>query len=139
VPAHDAIMIAYRIHLATRHHRISLADLIEGCKESDTRQVGAPAAARSASSPQPGRPPAHQADDWEYEWTDFDPGLVAHAREDFPDLPPAAIALTLRVWGRMHGLMALEIYGHLRTLVHDPATVYRDEMRSLITALGLTP
>lgn len=80
----------------------------------------------------------HQADDREYEWTDFDPGLVAHARADFPDLPPAAIALTLRVWGRMHGLMALEIYGHLRTLVHDPATIYRDEMRSLIASLGLT-
>ncbi|HEX2316396.1 MAG TPA: TetR/AcrR family transcriptional regulator [Thermomonospora sp.] len=81
---------------------------------------------------------AHQPDDRAYEWADFDPGLVAHVREDFPDLPPAALALTLRVWGRMHGLMALEIYGHLRALVHDPAAVYRDEMRALIASLGLT-
>ena len=61
-----------------------------------------------------------------------------HVREDFPDLPPTALALTLRVWGRMHGLMALEIYGHLRALINDPATVYRDEIRDLITSLGLT-
>jgi len=38
----------------------------------------------------------------------------------------------------MHGLVALEIYGHLRTLMHDPATVYRDEMRDLIASLGLS-
>ncbi|WP_327287757.1 TetR/AcrR family transcriptional regulator [Streptomyces sp. NBC_01198] len=78
----------------------------------------------------------HPAD--HYEWADFDPGLVAHVREDFAALPPMALAVTLRVWGRMHGLMALEIYGHLRTLIHDPATVYRDEMRDLIASLGLT-
>lgn len=73
-----------------------------------------------------------------YDWADFDPDLVTHVREDFPDLPPAGIALMLRVWGRMHGLMALEIYGHLRTLIQDPATVYRDEMHDLIASLGLT-
>ncbi|MEU8318101.1 TetR/AcrR family transcriptional regulator [Nonomuraea sp. NPDC048881] len=72
-----------------------------------------------------------------YTWDDFDPALVAHVREDFPDLPPAAIAVTLRVWGRMHGLVALEIYGHLRALVRDPAAVYDDEMRDLVTSLGL--
>lgn len=72
-----------------------------------------------------------------YTWADFDPDLVAHVRENVPDLPPEGIALTLRVWGRMHGLMALEIYGHLRPLVHDPATVYHDEMRDLVRSLGL--
>ncbi|MDX6744484.1 TetR/AcrR family transcriptional regulator [Actinocorallia sp. A-T 12471] len=81
---------------------------------------------------------AHRGDDRHYDWADFTPGLVAHAREEFPDLPPAALALTMRVWGRMHGLMALEIYGHLRTLTHDPASVYHDEIRDLITSLGLT-
>ncbi|WP_307797210.1 TetR/AcrR family transcriptional regulator [Actinomadura barringtoniae] len=72
-----------------------------------------------------------------YDWTEFDPGLVGHVRELFPDLPPAALALTLRVWGRMHGLMALEIYGHLSPLINDPATVFRDEMRDLVASLGL--
>jgi AcrR family transcriptional regulator len=80
---------------------------------------------------------ARQPDDRAYEWSDFDPSLVTHVRNDFPDTPPAVLALTLRVWGRMHGLVALEIYGHLRALTHDPAAVYRDEMRDLVTSLGL--
>ncbi|MBN6058512.1 TetR/AcrR family transcriptional regulator [Nonomuraea sp. RK-328] len=84
--------------------------------------------------------PAAQAcrsEDRAYRWADFDPDLAAHVRKDFPDLPPSGVALTLRVWGRMHGLIALEIYGHLRGLIHDPAAVYRDEMRDLIASLGL--
>ncbi|MCP2343847.1 TetR/AcrR family transcriptional regulator [Actinomadura rupiterrae] len=79
------------------------------------------------------------AGDREYAWDDFDPRLTGHVREVFPDLPPAALALTLRIWGRMHGLLALEIYGHLRDLILDPATVYQDEMRALVASLGLKP
>ncbi|MFC4913430.1 TetR/AcrR family transcriptional regulator [Actinomadura gamaensis] len=75
----------------------------------------------------------------DYSWDDFDPSLVAHVRAEFPDLPPAALALTLRVWGRMHGLLALEIYGHLSPLIGDPATIYLDEMRALVASLGLDP
>ncbi|RSN15519.1 TetR family transcriptional regulator [Nonomuraea sp. WAC 01424] len=80
--------------------------------------------------------PARQSTDHAYDWADFDPDFVAHVRAAFPDLPPAAVAMTLRVWGRMHGLMALEIYGHIRPLVHNPSAVYRDEMRDLIASLG---
>ncbi|WP_410790424.1 TetR/AcrR family transcriptional regulator [Kribbella sp. C-35] len=80
---------------------------------------------------------AHQPTDRTYSWTDFDPALVAHVREDFPDLPPVGIALTLRVWGRIHGLLALEIYGHLRALIHSPAAVYHDELQDLLHSLGL--
>lgn len=80
-----------------------------------------------------------QPDVRRYTWKDFDPGLVAHLQAALPGLPPAAVALALRVWGRMHGLVALEIYGHLRTLTHEPAAVYRDEITDLITSLGLTP
>lgn len=80
----------------------------------------------------------HRRGGGEYRWADFDRDLVAHTREDFPDLPPAGIALTLRVWGRMHGLMALEIYGHLGPLIDNPATVYHDEMRDLVASLGLS-
>jgi AcrR family transcriptional regulator len=81
---------------------------------------------------------ARQPGDREYTWADFDPVLAAHVRAEFPGLPPACIALTLRAWGRMHGLTALEIYGHLHPLTTDPATVYRDEMRDLVASLGLT-
>lgn len=79
----------------------------------------------------------HQAGGGDYAWSDFDAGLAGSIQETFPGLPPAAVALTLRVWGRMHGLVALEIYGHLRQLILDPAAVYRDEIVDLITSLGL--
>lgn len=74
-----------------------------------------------------------------HRWSDFDPGLVATVRGSFPDLPPAAVALALRVWGRMHGLVALEVYGHLQTQTRNPANLYRDEMTDLLRSLGLTP
>lgn len=96
-----------------------------------TDLIGLVAAAWPAAGPL-------QSDNRQYAWADFDAALLAHVREDFPDLPPAAVALTLRMWGRMHGLMALEIYGHLGSLIHDPTAVYHDEMRNLIASLGLT-
>jgi AcrR family transcriptional regulator len=75
----------------------------------------------------------------DHRWSDFAPELVAMVHEDFPGLPPAAVALALRVWGRMHGPVALEVYGHLRGQTHDPAKVYRTEMLDLIKSLGLSP
>ncbi|MFB9630666.1 TetR/AcrR family transcriptional regulator [Nonomuraea helvata] len=78
-------------------------------------------------------------DKGEYGWSDFDPVLAEDIQATFPGLPPDAVALTIRVWGRLHGLVALEIYGHLRTLTHEPAAIYRDEMIALIASLGLTP
>ncbi|ABW12400.1 transcriptional regulator, TetR family [Parafrankia sp. EAN1pec] len=74
-----------------------------------------------------------------HQWSDFDPRLVASVREEFPELPPAAVALAVRLWGRMHGLVSLEIYGHLRTHVRDPETLYRAEMHDLVRSLGLIP
>ncbi|WP_424636817.1 TetR/AcrR family transcriptional regulator [Embleya sp. AB8] len=74
-----------------------------------------------------------------YDWPDFDPTLVALVRAQFPELPPTAVALALRVWGRLHGLVSLEIYGHLRGQTGDPGRIYRTEMRDLIRSLGLTP
>ncbi|MFD0635789.1 TetR/AcrR family transcriptional regulator [Catenulispora yoronensis] len=74
-----------------------------------------------------------------YQWSDFDPGLVATVHERFPDLPPDAVALALRVWGRLHGLVSLEVYGHLHTQTANPGKVYRTEIHDLIRSLGLTP
>lgn len=78
-----------------------------------------------------------RAEDAQFEWADFAPGLVAHIRSDFADLPPAGLALALRMWGRMHGLVALEVYGHLRPQSADPAKLFRAEMLDLIRELGL--
>jgi AcrR family transcriptional regulator len=80
-------------------------------------------------------PPGADAD--EYAWDDFDPGLANLVQEKFPGLPPAAVALALRVWGRMHGFVALEVYGHLRSQTRDPARLYRAELRDLARSLGL--
>ncbi|MFC3491608.1 TetR/AcrR family transcriptional regulator [Glycomyces rhizosphaerae] len=72
----------------------------------------------------------------DYTWDDFDPGLADLVKDKFPDLPPAAVALALRTWGRMHGLVALEVYGHLRAQTKDPARLYRAELRDLARSLG---
>ncbi|NUU20311.1 MAG: TetR/AcrR family transcriptional regulator [Streptomycetaceae bacterium] len=81
--------------------------------------------------------PAH-ADDT-YTWDDIGPALATAARAEYPELPPAAVALALRVWGRTHGLVSLEVYGHLTHQIHDPARLYRAELCDLIRSLGLTP
>ncbi|SBW24164.1 regulatory protein TetR [Candidatus Protofrankia californiensis] len=71
-----------------------------------------------------------------YDWSDFTPPFAALARAAVPCLPPAAVALSLRIWGRLHGLLALEINGHLRPHVADPAKLYRAEVRELAAWLG---
>jgi AcrR family transcriptional regulator len=76
---------------------------------------------------------------FDYAWPDF-PAQPGHlARGSFPGLPPAAVALCLRLWSRMHGLLTLEIYGHLRHQVTEPAKLYEADMHDLIRTLGLTP
>jgi Tetracyclin repressor-like, C-terminal domain len=72
-------------------------------------------------------------------WSDFAPALVTTVHEEFPGLPPAAVALALRLWGRLHGLVSLEIYGHLAGQTHHPGHLYLAEVRDLIRSLGLTP
>lgn len=73
----------------------------------------------------------------DYAWSDFHPTLTAMAQESFPELPPAAVALCIRIWSRMHGLLALEVYGHLSHLVLDPKKLYETDMLDLIQQLGL--
>ncbi|MGO4754608.1 TetR/AcrR family transcriptional regulator [Streptomyces sp. 2MCAF27] len=70
-------------------------------------------------------------------WSDLHPDYVAKIQEDLPDVPPAAAALALRVWGRMHGLVALEIDGHIHPVAGNPAALHRAEMLDLIRSLGL--
>ncbi len=73
-----------------------------------------------------------------HSWADFDPQFAGLIQQSFPGLPPAAVALSLRVWGRLHGLVTLEVYGHLRPQVSDPAKLYRTELTDLAHSLGRT-
>ncbi|NYI07439.1 TetR/AcrR family transcriptional regulator [Allostreptomyces psammosilenae] len=79
----------------------------------------------------------HWTDD-DYTWDDFDPDFAAVVRATYPDLPPTGVALAMRVWGRMHGLVSLEVYGHIAPQVRDPAKLYRAELLDLMTTLRLT-
>jgi Tetracyclin repressor-like, C-terminal domain len=73
------------------------------------------------------------------QWSDFHPAFVSKIRDSFPQLPPAAVALAFRVWGRMHGLVALEVYGHLHPQVQEPARLYDAELVDLARTIGLGP
>lgn len=74
-----------------------------------------------------------------YAWSEFDPGFVAAARGAYPELTCATVARTLRVWGRMHGLVALEVSGVLGPRAQDTARLYQDELTELTASLGLAP
>ncbi|MEU6883040.1 TetR/AcrR family transcriptional regulator [Streptomyces sp. NPDC046712] len=72
-----------------------------------------------------------------FDWPDFDPGLLAKVRPAFPELPPAGVALALRIWGHLHGLVSLEIYGHLRSQTVSPDKLFRAELTALVRSLGI--
>ncbi|MFF2045138.1 TetR/AcrR family transcriptional regulator [Kitasatospora sp. NPDC058170] len=72
-----------------------------------------------------------------FTWSDFDPGLLAKVRPAFPDLPPAGVALALRLWGHLHGLVSLEVYGHLRSQLTSPDKLFDEELTQLTRTLGL--
>ncbi len=53
-------------------------------------------------------------------------------RSGTPDLPPARLELALVCWSRLHGLISLELGGHLGATGVDPALLYRAEVRALL-------
>jgi AcrR family transcriptional regulator len=72
-----------------------------------------------------------------YQWADFEPQYVALVRAEHPGLSPAALALALRLWARMHGLVSLEVYGHLSTQSREPAKLFHAEVSHFVWALGV--
>ncbi|MFF0018704.1 TetR/AcrR family transcriptional regulator [Streptomyces sp. NPDC005374] len=73
----------------------------------------------------------------EFEWSDFDAGLLDKVRPAFPELPPAAVALALRIWGHLHGLVSLEVYGHMRNQTVSPEKLFHEELAQLLRGLGI--
>ncbi|MCP2257554.1 transcriptional regulator, TetR family [Streptoalloteichus tenebrarius] len=74
-----------------------------------------------------------------FDWSDFPASYLDKIRADVDDLSPSVVALALRVWGRLHGLVTLEIYGHLGAVSTDPAALYRAEMLDLVGSLRSAP
>ncbi len=80
---------------------------------------------------------AHLYEGSDFDWSDFDPGLLDDVRPAFPALPPAAVALALRIRGHLHGFVSLEVYGHMRTMTLTPDKLYQEELSQLLHTLGL--
>ncbi len=60
-------------------------------------------------------------------------GALGHTPGPTADLPPAATALFLVAWGRMHGMVTLEVFGHL-TWTGAPAGELFDTAMRLLAA-----
>jgi hypothetical protein len=55
-----------------------------------------------------------------------------HRRSAEPALPPATLRLGMTCWTRLHGILSLEIDGHLQATNVDPALLYHAEVDDLI-------
>ncbi len=53
------------------------------------------------------------------------------------DLPPHVVQALLGGWGKMQGLVMLEMFGHLCWLLREPRLLFEEEMRVGIAAMGL--
>ncbi|RJO68227.1 TetR/AcrR family transcriptional regulator [Nocardia panacis] len=72
----------------------------------------------------------------ENSWSDLQPAYAAKVQQDLPDVPAAAATLALRVWGRMHGWVALEVDGHIGSVASNSAALHHAEMIDLVKSLG---
>lgn len=60
--------------------------------------------------------------------------LVAAQQKFAPsgsELPPAALHRFIRWWGQLHGLITLEVFGHLHWLTEDAGRIYRATLLQL--------
>jgi hypothetical protein len=55
-----------------------------------------------------------------------------HSRTDHQPLPAATLRLGVTCWTRLHGIMSLELDGHLNATGIDPALLYHAEIEDLI-------
>jgi AcrR family transcriptional regulator len=60
-------------------------------------------------------------------------------RQGVADLPVPLLAFALSAWVRLHGLVALEVFGHLRPAVGDGAPLFEQEVGAILRQAGLTP
>ena len=130
-----AIAAAYRAWALDQPHRYRLVFSTQvGSGELDPEQI-IPAAGRSMSvlldaladaapstgngSTQPSRTLSRQLRDWQ-------------KRTGMPDLPDATLLAGLNAWTRLHGVISLELEGHLPSTGVDPQLLYEAEVSSLV-------
>ena len=72
---------------------------------------------------------------------ELDPALVAQLREwaaTFPpELPLGVVRVFLGCWVRLYGLVAMEVFGHLKFALDDAAPMFEAELRDLAVLLGI--
>ena len=74
---------------------------------------------------------------------ELDPDLVASLRQscsdyEIPDeVPIGLLTLWLQGWGFLHGLISLEVFGHLAWVVPDGAGVFSAQVRTMLDHLSL--
>jgi hypothetical protein len=65
-------------------------------------------------------------------------GLPGMAGEAPVDLPSVIVYIGVQGWTRIHGILMLELFGHLQTLVSDTNKLYQHEIRLLLAGIGLS-
>ena len=74
---------------------------------------------------------------------DLDPGLAAALQQAMqkydlpPEVPPGVLTLWLQGWGHLHGLISLEVFGHLAWVVPVGAGVFHAQVRTILDRLSL--
>jgi len=65
--------------------------------------------------------------------------LVAWQREMGVDLPPEALAACLLAWTQLHGILGLELFGHLPPALEPADALFDQQMCDVVRRLGGTP
>ncbi len=59
---------------------------------------------------------------------------IVHDREYL--VPPEILYIVLIGWARLHGLVSLEVFGHVSPLLQDMDAIYEHEIKTLLTQVG---
>lgn len=65
--------------------------------------------------------------------------LAVWGEYDGYHVPPGVLALVLADWAKLHGLISLELFGHLGPIIGDAGELYRFEVRAMLESIGLRP
>ncbi|MFK0291234.1 TetR-like C-terminal domain-containing protein [Streptomyces sp. NPDC090442] len=68
----------------------------------------------------------------------WDSDFTLDSRRSSPTSLPQALLASLRVWGRMYGPVALEVFGQFGPEA-NPQVLFQAEMNSALDMLGLQP